>query len=442
MASRSTCPNGDTWIFVKASNGKRRAIRLGKLTKEDAEEAERRIRKIEATHQGLDKLDRMTLLWLDELPRVLRERVVRTGIVPADVAAPPEVASVAGYSPHSPAPARVTVRDCSLETLIAKWRETLTVEPQSSVSYDQMVDRVRRFLAWLATRPLSEGEEPRNPLADVRQLRPADGNRFEAWLIEHGRKQSDKPLAASTASRTIGAAQTLFEFGVLEGWYLKSPFDHLTRRGEFNDERNVYVTARLIDKLVEISPDQELATALVLSRYATFRGPSEFAALAWSDVDWEASMIGITAPKTKRYRFGRRRRAPLNAKVLAQLNKLWDDTPGKAVKVLPRIGSLESSPLNERLELLCRRLGVALWDKPWTNMRASCETDWQQIDKMQPFETAAYMGHGATVALLHYNRVAKDRVADLPPALIDPSEGRRSTENGTIRGEARSEALG
>lgn len=426
MASRSTRPNGDTWVFIKAANGKRRAVRLGRLAVADAEEAERRLEKIEGAYHGVDKLDRVTIAWLEELPSVLRARVARTGLLPGDVVDP-------APAPHYPAPA-ISVRDCSLARLLEKWRATLTTEPQTVANYERHADRIRRFVAWLG----EQKGETRRPVEDIRQLVPADGNRFEAWLIEHGRKKSNRPLSHSTASRTIGSAQTIFEFAVLEGWISRNPFEHLTRRGEFNEGRDVYVTPQLVEHLISIGGDDEFSACLALCRFAGFRGPSEFEPLVWADIDWEASMISITSPKTKRYRFGRRRRAPLDARCLKQLNKLWDGLPDKALRVLPRLGAMGSSQLCDRLEALCRRAGVPLWDKPWTNMRASCETDWQVVEKMQPFETAAYMGHSATVALLHYNRVAKDRVADLP---TDPAKAKRSTSPSPAQGEAESEAL-
>jgi integrase len=426
MASRSTRPNGDTWIFVKAANGKRRPVRLGNQSEDNAAEAKRRLAKIEAAFQGRDELDRLTRTWVEHLPPVLRDRVAQTGLLPADLAQP--VTQVACYPLPQAAP---PTQDCSLARLLDRWRSTLTVEARTTVIYGQHIDRLERFAAWLQEQP----GEGRNPVDDIRHIVPADAKRFEAWLQEHGSKQK-RPLSPSTASRTIGTVQTIFQFATLEGWRPDNPFGHLSRRGEFNEERNVYVTPELVDHLIADCGDPELRAMLAICRYAGLRGPSEFAPLCWADVDWEGRWLTVTSPKTKRYRFGRRRRTPLCDKCVAQLESLYEATPAGTEKLFPRLGLLDSSPLSDRIEVLCRRAGVPLWDKPWTNMRACCETDWQAVEKMQPFETAAYMGHSPTVALAHYNRVAKDRIADLPE--IRKGEAKHASGEGPRRSTKRS----
>jgi integrase len=439
MASRYTAPNGDTWIFVKAANKKRRPVRLGSQTRHDAEEAERRVETIERCfHRGGD-LDPMTRMWVQQLPAVLHDRLARTGLLPEDLV--DRERSTPTYAAPA-APVTPPVRDCSLDRLVTRWQETVAqVEPQTVGNYDREVDRLRRFVSWLDLIDEQEAEQnggkPRKRMKDIRHLVAADGARFPGWMEKHGRVKGDKALSKSTISRSVGTIQRIVEHAVLEEWILKNPFGHLTRQGEFNEDRHVYVTARLIDHLIEISGDDELAAMLALSRYASYRGPSEFKSLCWIDVDWENAMIAITASKTKRYRNGKRRRAPLNERCIKLLNRLWDRAGESQDKVFPRLGDLDSSQLSERVEILCRRTGVALWEKPWINLRASCETDWQQIDKMQPFETAAYMGHSATVALLHYNRVAKDRVADLPADLIQ-DEAKQTKRGSSDRSTNRS----
>ena len=215
-----------------------------------------------------------------------------------------------------------------------------------------------------------------------------------------------------------------------------NPCTHLRAEGEFNEERNFYITPRLVDALIDECPDLELRAMIALSRYASFRGPSEFEPLLWHDVDFDRGMVTITSTKTKRYRNGARRSAPLNGEALKRIEELWEAADEGVTRVFPRLGNSDSSRLNQRLNTLCRRLGVPLWDKPFTNMRASCETDWQEAGH-QALTTATWMGHSVAVALQHYNRVAKDRVVDLPPGNPKRSEATRNTKT-----EAEPEAPG
>lgn len=404
MASRSTREsNGHTWVFVKAANGKRRAIRLGLLSDEDAAEATRRLERLERhCHEG-GELDKVTEAWLESLPKTLFDRVVSSGLVSVNGAAKPVSA------------------DQSLSRLLIEWRSTLDVEPQTLVNYDQVGQYLKRYFG--ADR-------------DVTTITPAEGDKFRTWLVESGRNKGDKPLSRATVSKTCKVARRIFEFARRLRWVYDNPLGHLKAGGEVNREREVYVTPRLVDHLVDLATDEELRTMIVLSRFATMRGPSEFEQLKWSDIDWRTPAIRITAPKTKRYEHGGRRTTPLCDRCVDALNRLWDSVEEESPEaVFPRLGTLDSSQLSGRLQRLCREAGVALWAKPWINLRASCETDWQEEGR-SIFETAEWMGHAPEIALRHYNRVAKDRVADLPA--VAQGEAKQSDQQPPTRSTTRS----
>ncbi|MEN1682056.1 MAG: hypothetical protein AAGJ46_20950 [Planctomycetota bacterium] len=394
MASRSTRPNGHTWIFVKAANGKRRTIRLGNLSPDDADEAQRRLTRIEQAYHSGQSLDALTSVWLDALPKANQDRVFATGLVAAD--------------PGKPADRNA---DFGLSKLIDEWKGTLDVEPDTLRGYEQHAEFLRRYF----------GDN-----RDVTRVLPADADKFRIWALESGRVNGKKPLSRSTVSRAIRTWQAIFEFACRLKWRPDNPFRHLRAQGEFNPARNWYITRDLVDLLIVEAGEPELAAMIALSRYATFRGPSEFSQLRWSDVDLPGGTVRITAPKTKRYEHGARRSAPLEGRAHEQLERLWDAAPDGADLVLPKLGAAESSRLSQRVGSICRRLGVPFWPKPWINMRASCETDWQ-TEGRSIFETAEWMGHSPEVALRHYRRIAKDQVVDLP-----------ATHRKTTRSEARS----
>ena len=408
MASRTTRPNGHTWIFTKAANGKRRAVRLGILSEDEAVEAHRRLAKLESSHASGEPLDAITEAWLTSLTQKNYERVVATGLVAIDQSGVTKISE-----------------DHSLERLIGEWKGTLDVEPQTISGYEQHLEHLRRYFG---------------PDRDVTTILPADADKFKAWVISDGRVNGDEPLSRSTVSRAIKTWRPLFEFSRRLRWVAESPFNHLRAGGEFNEERCYYITTRLVDKLIELCPDLELKAIMALSRYATFRGPSEFAKLTWQDVDLVAGDVRIVSPKTKRYRNGTSRITPLKGMALETLQALWDAAPEGATEVLPRLGKSDSSRLSQRIETLCRQVGTALWVKPFINLRASCETDWQKAGR-SIFETAEWMGHSPEVALRHYNRIAKDRVVDLPAKhrpKAKRSAERRSSKSGAQGGAPRS----
>ena len=57
------------------------------------------------------------------------------------------------------------------------------------------------------------------------------------------------------------------------------------------------------------------------------------------------------------------------------------------------------------IEKLANRAGVALWEKPFQNMRASCSTD--LADKYPSKVCAEWLGHTEQVADKHYRQVTE-----------------------------------
>ena len=331
MASKTTRPNGHTWVFVKASNGKRRAPRLGTLAADEAEEAARRLTKLEKQFALGLAPDAVTEAWIDSLSPANRKRVIATGLVATDE-----------RSIERRAKAR------TLDKLIAEWKTTLDVEPQTLCNYDMVAELLKRYFA---------------PDRDVASIVPADADKFRAWMAKSGKKNG-KAMSRATVSRSCRTARRIFEFARRLRWAVDNPFEHVRSVGEFNPERCWYVTRRLVDKLIVTCPDVELKAMIALSRYATFRGSSEFGPLTWRDVDFEAATVRITSPKTKRYPNGARRTTPLEGEALRMLGILFELAEDGATDVFPRLGQHDSSALSQRLQSICRTVASHTGRRP------------------------------------------------------------------------------
>lgn len=397
MASLYPQPGGHYWVDVKCSNGKRRPIRLGKVSLADAEEFKRRLAILERCFDQGQAVDSVTTAWLHSLDSKAFDRIVRTGLTAVDAKAP-------------------RAADQSIDLLIKEWLSTLDVEANTLRNYNDALGNLRTYFG---------------PDRSVPTILPAEADKFKAWLRVSGRQQLiSKPLARSTVSRRCETIREVFWFAVRLKWIDINPFEHIRRGGEWNEERNYYVTPELADHLIAKCDDVELAGMIALSRYATCRGRSELYPLGWSNYDVEAERLLIRSPKTKRHPGGSARVIPFEAipKAITAIGKLWDAAPEKTEAMFPRLSELKWSAVTEKLERLCRTEGIPLWPKPWINLRASCETDWQLAGR-SIFETATWMGHAPEVALRHYNRIAKERVADLPEVL-QPKHGvdTRSTD--------------
>lgn len=328
--------------------------------------------------------DAVTLAWVQNLPRKLFDRVVRTGLT-------------------SLVPRTCRLNEQTIPELIKEWELTLDVQPRTLVNYRMATGNLLKYF----------GKERL-----VTSILPGEADKFRRWLRVEGRIHSDVPMSSSSVSRRCETIRELFQFAVRLKWIEDNPFGHIRRSGEWNEARNVYVAARLVDKIIECCEDTELAAMVALCRFCGFRGQSEFKCLSWTAVGFGEEKILIISPKTKRYPGGDRRIVPFSVcpKALQALNKLWFESPERRDLVFPRIGSANWCDVTQKLARICRDNNLPFWEKPWINMRASCENDWQKAG-YSIFETAAWMGHSADIALRHYNRTSASRIADLPEAM-------------------------
>jgi hypothetical protein len=100
------------------------------------------------------------------------------------------------------------------------------------------------------------------------------------------------------------------------------------------------------------------------------------------------------------------------------LNELWDQAPDGTL-IFPSHQTTNAA-LTDKLQRICRKAGIALWEKPWGNMRSTRETE---LTREWPIhEVTEWLGNSPSIALKHYNQVFKEQAAraatraDLTPA--------------------------
>lgn len=413
MASKSRRPNGHFWVFVKGVGAKRYTLRLGDITETQAERIKGHLTHLEKARRLGVQPDIETRAWLKDLSAELRTKVEKTGLI-------------------AQTKRRRIVR--RLDRFLKRFLKGYDGKDGTVTQLELVRDNLIEYFG--------AGKH-------IRSITAGDADEFKRWLIKHGRKKSELPLARTTASRRMGVVKQAFDFAKRKRWIKRNPFVHIRGRIDVNPAKEVYVTERLIDKILDLATDPELRLIIALSRFAGLRWSSDMIQLTVQSIDSEHQTVKVYSPKTERYEHGMLRLTPLSDKVMQYVAELLDYLPNGATYLFPRRRELSATSTTNALEDLCRSIGVALWVRPWNNMRASCETDWQQ-QGYSIFETAAWMGHSPDVALRHYNRIANEltAVADLPSALrvaLRPSEESRSEVKreappvaaATIRGDFR-----
>ena len=81
MASLSTSKNGEKRIRFKSMDGQRRSIRLGRLSKKDAEIVRNYVGRLETAQQVGNVVDTDTLNWLDRISDWLHIKLAQVGLV-------------------------------------------------------------------------------------------------------------------------------------------------------------------------------------------------------------------------------------------------------------------------------------------------------------------------------------------------------------------------
>lgn len=366
MATIVHRPNGDRWIQLKVA-GKRRTIRLGKATEAQAKEFCRHVELLAASLAYGQIPDPRITQWVSELSGVIYRRLAAAGL--ADNIASPT----------------------NLSALIAAHAKSLDVMDSSKSTFENTCRNLREYFG--ASR-------------DFRKITAGQAKDFRVWLTKHGRHRGDAaiPLSAATVSRRCRRARQIFTYAVEHGWITKNPFSGMRGWTESNRERDHYVSRATVEKLIEHA-DPQMRLLLAITRYAGVRCPSEAVPFEWDWIRWEESTLRVKSPKTARYPDGAFRSVPIFPELQQHLQDAWDN-PQCNRQLFPSL-QMSNFALTKRLKAVCIKAGVKPWQKPWNNIRASCETDWIAEHK-DIFRVAAWMGHSPQVALEHYSRIAKE----------------------------------
>jgi hypothetical protein len=374
MASITTRPNGHRWILFTAPNGKRYTIRLGNASRQQADSAKLRIEALIAAKLLNQPPDIETVKWLTATGAKFYDRLATAGLV-------------------------VTRKVRTVADLVA-WSVVELKKKKSKPATIRNVqisgDNLIKFFK----------DKPR--ICDITE---DDATDFREWLSKCG-GQNGKPLARTTVSRRCRRAREIFALAAKESrrWIAANPFGSMRHWSEVNLDRNVYIERSDIDCVIDELTDVYLRLIVALARYAGLRSPSEVVSLTWQNIDWAKGTMTVECVKTAAYEEKAWRIVPIFPELRPHLEAAYDQLPERGgIFVLPSYQGKPWTTIARRIEAACRRLGMAMWTKPFVNMRASCEYDWLQSHPINV--VASWMGHSPQVALLHYNRVAKELTA-------------------------------
>ena len=161
-------------------------------------------------------------------------------------------------------------------------------------------------------------------------------------------------------------------------------------------DSHFYVPAQVVIETIDLCSSLEFKTIVALARFNGMRIPSELSKFTWDRVNFPKKTMVIWDVKRKRDR-----KTPIFDQVFKLLRELWEANGEKSPYVIST-ANLRDPKKNHRTRLrkLIVRAGHKTWEKPFQNLRASCETD--LMNAFPIHQVTEWIGNSPAVALRHY----------------------------------------
>jgi integrase len=380
MASVSREPSGKYRVQFVGTDGGRQTLRLPTGDRKTAEVVAVHVQRLLAARLSGEPLSRETAAWLSGISDVLRQRLAKCGLIEG--------------SPSG----KWTVATFCADYLV---RQTHT-KPASKLAVEQAIRNLREFFG------------DAKPLASITE---GDAHDFKRWLLGEGRsvrhKRHPRALSRATVAKRLQRVSAIFRDAARRRLIERNPFDGVRVPDAPNKERQAYVPAEVVERLIDETPDVEFRLLLAMARYLGVRVPSEPFSMTWDCVDWARGRLRVPSPKTavhgKPYRV-----VPILPQVMPHLRAVFEQASEGELYIFAKLrqrdsvkaaqkGFWASLNLRQRLLRLLTRLGIQPWPRLWHNLRASAQTD---LTNRFPMHVACeWLGNTVDVARAHYLQV-------------------------------------
>ena len=351
--------------YIQLSPGEdqgRAKIRLGRVTKRQAESAKTHIENLIASSKTGTVIPPATQQWLSDAPESLRDRLEKLQLV-------------------SP-------RNAGKHYTVAEW--------------------VGRYIS---KRP-DVKESTRRKWHDVEQKLSAffRGDYIEDVTVQAGKDfrvylQSIVGLSENSIRRQIGIASQFFKSGVDANLIKKNPFLGQPVSVRANESRFFYVTPEMAYNVLDACPDAEWRLIFGLARFGGLRCPSEVLRLKWVDVDFEHEQFTVHASKTEHHSDGGIRTVPMFQKLKPLFQDTFEQAKTGTVYCITRYR--EGANLGLQMRRIIKRAGIEVWPKTFQNCRSTRETELFKLTGGNVKAVCSWIGNSPAVAMQHYAQVTE-----------------------------------
>ena len=382
MASLSTEAGGNRRVQFTALDRRRKAVRLGKVSRDVAERVREMIGRLNAAVRAGDPPDEEVAAWVDGLDDAVHAKLAATGLVVAR--APSTVGAFADAY---------------------------------AASRTDLKEQTRQHLVRCAA-DLRAHFGPDRPL---RSVTPGDADDYRLHLAE--------TLGRNTVARRVGRAKQVFHAAVRKELIGRNPFAGQKTQVRGNPDKFHFVTREEAERVLAACPDAQWRLIVALARFGGLRCVSELLPLTWDDVDWERNRMTVHSPKTEHHEGRAKRTIPLFPELREHLQAARREAaPGEAFVVThsrDRAANLRTTFLR-----IVKRAELTPWPKPFQNMRATRQTE---LAASHPEHVVcAWIGNSQAVAREHYLRVTDADFDRASAPAGGPGGDERGAESGAL----------
>lgn len=361
MASITREKNGRKTIQFYGSDGKRRSIRLGKMSVKDANTFKLHLENLVAHQITRHALSNTTAHWLADLDPKTMGKLTAVGLI-----APRESMELKEYCEDY-------------------YRKRTDLKPGTLKKYRSTMEYLYKYF----------GEN-----RILRDITPGDADEWRLWLGEQPGINAE-----NTIRKHCAVAKVFFYAAIRKKLIQENPFEDLKATVIPNKSRDYFITMEDAEKVLKYCPDPEWKLIFAMARYGGLRTPSETLALRWEDINWEEGRFYVRSPKTERHEGKEGRIVPIFPQLRPYLDACYfDDRPSEYVIVNRRLTSMN---LRTTMKKIITRAGVNPWPKLFQNLRSTRETE--LLQEGFPLQTVvAWLGNSPSVALKSYLQVREE----------------------------------
>ena len=340
---------------------RRRSIRLGSISKRDADAIRVRVECLNSASISGAPLDGETSRWVSKIGCDLADKLRNAGF--------------ADYIPQA--------ESSTLGAFIDQYIAGRTDAKPNTIR--NLKNSREKLVAYF-------GEE-----RDWRDIKPGDADEWRQSLV-------NQRLSEATVSKAVKHAKQFGRLAHRKELVDTNPFQDLKAGSERNDSRLQFIPAETIDKVIAAAPNAEWRLIIALARYGGVRTPSETLAIKWSDVDWDGGKLTVPSPKTeghgKPYRI-----IPVFPELRPYLEEAFDQAADGATYVITGYRDSNANLRTQFLRIL-RLAGVESWPRLFHNLRASRQTELE--NDFPSHVVANWLGNSPTIAQRHYLTTTED----------------------------------